>query len=155
MALSFRRRCSADDAFIQALASEAFQEYTTDSRARALPMTRDANAITIVATDEDVQVGFAVLRIKSSANAYLDAIAVSTRARGRGVGSSLLRRAESEAKTQRARALDLVTAEANLAALELFLKHGFRIIRSMPRFYPRGQNAHLLRKDLGDGGSAP
>jgi ribosomal protein S18 acetylase RimI-like enzyme len=68
--------------------------------------------------------------------------------RGRGVGRALLDAAERAAADAGARALELVTAEANLAALELFLKSDYRIVRTLPSFYPRGQTAHVLRKTL-------
>jgi len=67
--------------------------------------------------------------------AYLSAIAVVDQERGRGVGRKLLDQAEREARRSGARGLRLHTANSNVAALELFLKRGFRIHCRWPRFY--------------------
>ena len=44
--------------------------------------------------------------------------------------------------------LELCTADYNLAALDLFYRHGFRLVRRRERFYDRGQDACILVKDL-------
>jgi ribosomal protein S18 acetylase RimI-like enzyme len=60
----------------------------------------------------------------------------------------LLAGAESAARRRRALELRLVTAEANVAALDLFLRSGFEIVERLERYYPRGQNAVVMRKEL-------
>jgi ribosomal protein S18 acetylase RimI-like enzyme len=47
-----------------------------------------------------------------------------------------------------ARDVRLMTAQANVEALELFLKSGFRISERVARFYPRGQDACALVRRL-------
>jgi ribosomal protein S18 acetylase RimI-like enzyme len=44
--------------------------------------------------------------------------------------------------------LRLVTAEANVAALDAFLRAGFVIAERHERFYPRGQNAVSMKRSL-------
>jgi [ribosomal protein S18]-alanine N-acetyltransferase len=145
MKLELRRSRPSDDAFIARLSGSAFSEYTLDARERSAGSRRAAT--TLVATFGDRPIGFAVLRIKGAV-AHLDAIAVVEQHRGRGVGRALLESTEREAKRGGSHSVELATAEANLAALELFLKCGYRIARTMPGFYPRGQTAHLLEKRL-------
>ena len=73
-------------------------------------------------------------------DAALQAIAVELRERGRGIGGRLMH-ASARGTKQGAATLRLCTAQANVEALALFIKHGFRIERRMPRFYPNGQDA--------------
>jgi len=145
MDVALRRREPGDDAFIEQLSEEAFGEYNPEARVRALPMARAGT--TQVATYAGKPIGFAVIR-RAGRSAHLDAIAVSLEVRGRGVGRLLLDAAERAAVTLGASSLELATAEANLAALELFLKSGYRIRKTVARFYPRGQTAHVLYKPL-------
>jgi [ribosomal protein S18]-alanine N-acetyltransferase len=145
MKLSLRRRRPSDDAFILQLSEAAFSEYALDARERALRSS--GAATTLVAVLAERPVGFVVVRCKA-AIAQIEAIAVAEQQRGRGVGQALLSAAEREAKRTRAASVELATAASNLAALDLFLKAGYRIVRSQPRFYQRGQSAHLLSKRL-------
>jgi ribosomal-protein-alanine N-acetyltransferase len=74
------------------------------------------------------------------------AVAVARRARARGIGGQLMHVAERHAFAGGVRRLTLFTADANLAALDLFLRRGFRIIARKPGFYARGQDACQLEK---------
>lgn len=140
--LALRRFRPSDAAFVRALSQAAFSEYASDAAERS---TRSGT--TVVATLGERAVGFFTLRV-TGGSAHLVAIAVVERERGHGVGRSLLRAAEREAGRAGARAMELATAESNLAALQLFLASGYRIERTVPRYYPRGQAAHLLEKRL-------
>jgi ribosomal protein S18 acetylase RimI-like enzyme len=104
--------------------------------------------VAIVAVVDEIAAGFAMLTVHGGARASLDAIAVDAAHRGRGVGKALLAGAESAARRRRALELRLVTAEANVAALDLFLRSGFEIVERLERYYPRGQNAVVMRKEL-------
>ena len=117
-------------------------------RAATLPGT-----LTLVAVVTRDPIGFAMLTThgteeQRSRIVSLDAIAVDAAHRGRGVGKALLAGAEGEARKRRAAELRLVTAEANVAALDLFLRSGFEIVERLERYYPRGQNAVAMRKKL-------
>jgi ribosomal protein S18 acetylase RimI-like enzyme len=91
--------------------------------------------VTLVAEREGVQLGFVVVRIERDRLAELVAIAVVERERGRGVGSALLKAAEIRARAGGTPGITLHTAEANVAALELFTKRGFRVRRRLRRYY--------------------
>lgn len=145
MAVRLRARRPSDDVSIDAIARAAFAEYSLD------PDARIRGARTIVATLDEKLIGFASLRIRLPF-AHLDAIAVGESARGRGVGRALLGAIEHAALLAGAERMQLVTAESNLAALDLFLKQGYRIVRTHRRFYERGQTAHVLEKPLAPAG---
>ena len=112
---------------------------------RALLLSSFLSSSLLVACSEEEPLGFAIVAFRSPA-VSLDAIAVSEERRGSGIGKRLLRAAEGEAKRRGAGQMTLVTAEANLGALDLFLKAGFRIEKRLPRYYRRGQDAVRLRK---------
>ena len=139
-----------DEEFIALLAHEAFDEFTP----RAVPHTLDMvqRFHTLVALRGGHRVGFLTLSGRAEDVFVVQAIAVSARHRGRGIGHRLMQAFESIARAQRAERLELCTADCNLAALDLFLKRGFRIVRRRERFYDRGQAACILVKS---GGQSP
>ena len=132
---------------MRALCQAAFGEYSSDAGSRATAMLK-ADTQLFVCERDGRPVGFAALTFGPPSLARLDAIAVVEEWRGRGIGQALLAVAEGRARHAGASRLRLVTADSNLAALDLFLKHGYRIVRTCPRYYQRGQNAHVLERDL-------
>jgi ribosomal protein S18 acetylase RimI-like enzyme len=138
----------SDAAFVERLSGEVFSEYTPGAAPRTAAMTQADGARTLVATVDRRPAGFAVIRASGDV-AHLDAIAVQEVQRGRGLGRRLLSAAEAEAERRGAKLVRLVTADANLAALELFFKTGYFIERRLRRYYPRGQDALRLVKRLG------
>jgi ribosomal protein S18 acetylase RimI-like enzyme len=137
---------SGDDAFIARLAHDAFDEFTPRAVPHTLGMVRRFR--TLVALRGGRRVGFITLSGQDDDVFVVQAIAVISRERGRGVGQQLMHAFESIAGTHGARRLELCTADCNLAALDLFFKRGFHILRRRERFYDRGQAACILVKDL-------
>jgi ribosomal protein S18 acetylase RimI-like enzyme len=131
--LLFRRRSATDDAFIARLSVRAFGEYAKNPEWTTLDMAH--RGTTWLAWNGDRPVGFAIYEGAGAIHAGLSAIAVEEQARGAGVGAALLAHVERELAAAGTRELRLFTALANLSALELFLKRGFRVIRRVPRFY--------------------
>jgi ribosomal protein S18 acetylase RimI-like enzyme len=136
----------SDEAFIADLGRLAFGEYAPDPGVGVLSMARRGR--TVVAVEDDDPVGFAIVETKAAGVAHLSAITVAEHARGRGVAHALLRAAENVAKRAGAPALGLVTADSNLAALDLFLHSGFERVERVSRYYQRGQNAVRMEKIL-------
>jgi [ribosomal protein S18]-alanine N-acetyltransferase len=135
----------ADDHFIARLAHDAFDEYTPRAVQHTLDMARHFR--TLVALRGERRVGFLTLSGRSGDVFVVQAIAVSRRERGRGIGHRLMQAFESLAAAEGARRLELCTADCNLAALDLFLKRGFRLTRRREGFYDRGQAACILVKE--------
>ncbi len=148
--LRLRRRKGSDDRFIARLAEHAFAEYSRSPGDSTLSMARAG--MTWVACRADVPVGFVIARGEGRAVAELCAIAVDEQARGQGVGRALLSGVERALGAEGIVELSLHTAQANLAALELFLKHGYRIERRLPRFYRGVFDACAMRKRVGSHG---
>jgi ribosomal protein S18 acetylase RimI-like enzyme len=141
----------ADAPFVEKLAHAAFGEYSPRAGAPSVRAATLPGVVAIVAVGAPDPIGFAMLTIhatKAAPFASLDAIAVDEKERGRGVGKALLAGAERAAKKHRVKEIRLVTAESNVAALDLFLRSGFSIVERLERYYPRGQNAVAMRKRL-------
>lgn len=146
--LDVRFRDPEDDAFIARLGGEAFSEFSSGAREHTLRMAqRFVTLIAVRGGEREERVGFAILE-DSGAVVELQAIAVVESERGRGVGRALLRSAEAWARARSASRLRLRTAEANLAALELFVRAGFRLEERLPRHYRRVFDAFVLSKPL-------
>jgi ribosomal protein S18 acetylase RimI-like enzyme len=142
--LRLRRRISADDLYIARIAERAFAEYSRRPGDSTVSMARSGS--TWVACREERLLGFAVVRGEGAGVAELCAIAVDELARGQGVGRALLTQVERALSAEGIRELSLHTAQANLSAMELFLKHGFRVERRLPRFYRGVFEACAMRK---------
>jgi ribosomal protein S18 acetylase RimI-like enzyme len=137
----------ADDAFVARLADEAFGEYAAKPSRYLTSLTRRATTRTWIAFDDGVPIGLVVVELTAGEAAVL-AVAVSAGSRARGVGGQLMQVAERYALAHGAGRLTLSTADSNLAALDLFLRRGFRIIARKPGFYSRGQAACQMHKAL-------
>jgi ribosomal-protein-alanine N-acetyltransferase len=141
------RPYQADDVpFVANLAHQVFAEYTPRAMSHTLDIA--AHFTTVLALRSGRRAGFIAVDGNRGGTAFLHAIAVARRERGRGVGQELMAECERIARARGARRIELCTADSNLAALELFLRNGFRIVRRRQRFYERGQNACILLKEL-------
>lgn len=142
---------ASDAPFVEKLARAAFGEYSPRAGAPSVEAATQPGVVAIVAASASEPIGFAMLTIhatRGASFASLDAIAVDERERGRGVGKALLAGVERAAKKHRVKEIRLVTAESNVAALDLFIRSGFAISERHARYYPRGQNAVSMRKRL-------
>lgn len=162
--LSIRPYASTDDEFIAALAHDAFLEYSPRAVPHTLALVR--RCTTFVAVREgrrrdapplagmadslrrQSRVGFVAAGDEGNGTLSVHAIAVVRGERGRGIGERLMGAFELLARRRGARRLELCTADYNLAALDLFYRRGFRLLRRRERFYERGQDACVLIKDL-------
>ncbi len=145
--LAVRDWTPADDAFVARLSDEAFGEYGARPSRYTLGVTHSSRARTWLVTEGGAPVGMVMLELRDGVGMVL-AVAVARQARGRGIGRLLMRVAERHAVARGARRLSLYAADANLAALDLFLRSGFRIRARKPDFYGRYRDACRLEKRL-------
>lgn len=142
------RRYTPDDApFVAELSDRSFAEYGARPSRYTLSVIQRPTTHTWLAVELAAPLGMIVLELAGTSAAVL-AVAVSERQRGRGVGGVLMQAAERYARAHGVQRLTLFTADSNLAALDLFLRRGFRIVRRKPGFYSRGQDACELTKEL-------
>jgi ribosomal protein S18 acetylase RimI-like enzyme len=119
------------------------------SRRRLQHWITAPNAILLVAAGKHELLGSAlVLQRTDSPAARLYSIAISPAARGQGLGSKLLHKAEALAREQGSTAMRLEVAAGNTAAIGLYQKLGYRVFGRKPVYYEDGQDALRMHKPL-------
>jgi ribosomal protein S18 acetylase RimI-like enzyme len=146
--ITLRAAKPSDTRFIRQLAGQAFAEYDPTAALTTGNMLLEPGARALLAERAGRPLGFVIVRPQAGQALALNAIAVAERERGRGVGQRLLRAVEQFARARGCRTLALTTAQANVAALELFLRSGFEIVDRSSRHYFGGQPACRLEKRL-------
>jgi ribosomal-protein-alanine N-acetyltransferase len=79
---------------------------------------------------------------------HIVTIDVVASARRSGVGSLLLRSAEDRLRSAGSRAVALETAVDNISALAFYKRHGYNVVKTIPRYYSNGVDALVLQKEL-------
>jgi ribosomal-protein-alanine N-acetyltransferase len=92
-------------------------------------------------------VGFIVAEAGRQAG-HIITIDIVKEARGTGLGSRLMALAEERLRQARCRAVYLEAAVDNRAALAFYKRHGYFLLKTIPRYYSNGVDAFVLKKDL-------
>ncbi|HET8824012.1 MAG TPA: N-acetyltransferase [Terriglobales bacterium] len=79
---------------------------------------------------------------------HIITIDVRAEARRHRVGSALLELAEKQLNLWKSDIVRLETAVDNISALSFYKRHGYHVIKTIPRYYSNGVDALLLEKDL-------
>jgi [ribosomal protein S18]-alanine N-acetyltransferase len=93
-------------------------------------------------------VGFLVAASRQRGVGHIVTIDVLSEARRHGLGSTLLRMGEERFRASGYRSVRLETAVDNLGALAFYKRHGYDVVKTVPRYYSNGVDALLLEKDL-------
>jgi ribosomal-protein-alanine N-acetyltransferase len=150
--ISIRPATPLDVSYVGALSKKAFQKYGPYET--ILPRWLESGITSsFIAIIEERPVGFAMLgRPSQKSNFFgmleLLAVAVEPANRGLGIGDLLMREVERTASKQEVEKVILHTAVKNIAGRGLFNKHGFKPLKVKKNFYPEGQDALLMCKDL-------
>lgn len=108
-----------------------------------------AHAELIVAAQNDFLLGYAlVLYRRGTSMARLYSLAVSSSARGKGIGHALLLDAETKAMGHDRHFLRLEVNCHNQAAIGLYRHHGFYTIAELPQYYEDGSDGVRMEKAL-------
>lgn len=150
--ITLRPAKDSDACFIRRLSGKVFKVYGPYEE--YLPKWFESgNGVTIVACMDRQAVGYAM--IGDLSNKYdlrqvseLLAIAVYPEKQCKGIGGLLLREADRKAIELNVNRIFLHTATKNLKARSLFIKNGYRPWEIKNRFYPKGQDAIAMSKDL-------
>lgn len=98
-------------------------------------------------SDSNHILGFIVAE-RNRALGHIITIDVLQEARRHRIGSVLLSAAESQLGSWKCSKVQLETAVDNIAALTFYKRHGYSVIKTVPRYYSNGVDALLLEKDL-------
>jgi len=145
---SIRQARSADLDQLLALERSAF---TTDhlSRRQYRQHLRSDTALVLAAVDPGGLLGKAVVFYRHGSDiARLYSIAVSARARGRGVAKALLAAVERSAHARGCRRLRLEVRQDNAAAIALYERAGYQRFAAHAQYYEDGADAWRYEKAL-------
>lgn len=92
--------------------------------------------------------GFLVGERAARGTGHIITIDVRQSGRRHGIGSALLHAAEERLRSSNCAAVRLETSVDNVAALSFYKRHGYHVIRTIPRYYSNGIDALLLEKNL-------
>lgn len=95
-------------------------------------------------------VGFIVGEVGRSGTGHIITIDVLATARRSGIGSRLLSAAESRLGVANCRSVTLETAVDNHSALAFYKRHGYFLVKTVPRYYSNDVDAFVLQKPLHD-----
>jgi ribosomal-protein-alanine acetyltransferase len=109
---------------------------------------------TLLVAEESMLIGFIMVRTLGP-EWEIENVAVSSPARGRGVGKALVAAVLSDAKHRRAESIILEVRASNVAARGLYSRAGFAKVGHRPGYYSHpDEDAVLYRWELGSGLSA-
>jgi ribosomal-protein-alanine N-acetyltransferase len=147
-----REAVPSDEGFINRLSAKVFNSYGPYSE--MIPRWLElGTTITLVALEEGKPVGFVMLgslehdlRIPTVSEVL--AIAVEPHRQRVGIGETLLREIENKAASMGEKRLFLHTAIENVAAQKLFIKNAYLLQENKRSFYPKGQDALMMVKEI-------
>jgi ribosomal protein S18 acetylase RimI-like enzyme len=147
-----RQAVPSDVGFIIRLSGKVFNIYGPYREMIRLWLDLDTT-ITFIALQEGEPAGFAMLGTIESdltipAVTEILAIAVGPDRQRMGVGQMLLREVEKRAASVGEKRLILHTATGNIAAQKLFMKNAYRPLETKRKFYPKGQDALMMVKEI-------
>lgn len=150
--ISIRPATPLDVNYIRALSKKSFQKYGPYEN--VLPCWLESGITSsFIAIMQERPVGFAMLGQPFQKNNFfgtleLLAVAVEPASQRLGIGDLLMKEVERTASEQEVQKVILHTAIKNLPARRLFSKHGFKALKVKKKFYPEGQDALLMCKDI-------
>jgi len=134
---------------------ECFAPGIAYSRVELAAYIRLRGAFTVVAeaagpvVESDAAIlGFIIARANRQGIGHILTIDVPLQSRRLGVGSKLLATAEERLRAAPCHTVVLETAVDNSTALTFYKRHGYSVVKTIPRYYSNGLDAFVLEKDL-------
>ncbi len=119
-----------------------------DSVELAYFMNREG-AETIVAEEDGRIVAFLIMEVhRTRRTATIITLDVRESHRRSGYGSRLLQRSEEMLEDYGVESYDLQVDVGNRGAIGFYKRHGFRAVRTLPKYYSNGHDAYLMVKEL-------
>ncbi len=112
------------------------------------PVTKDKTARKPGSQPGSEIVGFIVVEQDSRGRGHVITLDVRPTTRRAGVGTQLMQAAELRLRAAGCHAVFLETAVNNLTALSFYKRHGYSVLKTIPRYYQNNLDAFLLGKRL-------
>ena len=111
-------------------------------------MNRDGAETLVLEEDGDI-VAFLIMEVhRTRRTATIVTLDVRETHRRNRCGTQLLERAEDILREYGVEAYDLQVDVMNRGAITFYKKHGFKTVRTLPRYYANGNDAFLMVKEL-------
>jgi len=133
--------------FAPEIAYSAFELKTYINRKGSFTFVAESSELSEGKSGGTSIIGF-IVGEQSRGTGHIITIDVRTEARRHRVGSELLKLAEKQLRLWKSNAVRLETAVDNISALSFYNRHGYHVIKTIPRYYSNGLDALLLEKDL-------
>jgi ribosomal-protein-alanine N-acetyltransferase len=150
--IHIREGLFSDEKFVCQLSGKVFSIYGPYQEMVSRWLEMDTT-ITLVALVHGKAAGFVMFGSVNEARdvpaaSEILAIAVEPSLQGLGIGQMLMREIEKKAVAAGERRIYLHTAVGNIPAQKLFAKNSYCPTEMKPHFYPRGQDALLMLKEI-------
>lgn len=149
--MDYRLYKSEDFESVYAIEEICFHLPFRFGRAHMRRLVNAPNGATWIAEEGGKMAGFAIvewIRHARGTSAYIDTIEVLPEYRGRGAGSSLLRRVEGAARKSGAQTVWLHVDSTNTRAIQLYESNHYLYFDREEHFYAPGRGALIYRKTL-------
>ncbi len=93
-------------------------------------------------------VGYVTAALDKDGYGHIMSIAVDPEFRGMGIGKALIRAVESRLRRDGVKGVRLEVAVSNSIAIKLYEGLGYKLVRVLRNYYPDGEDAYLMIKDL-------
>ncbi|HVP43731.1 MAG TPA: N-acetyltransferase [Terriglobales bacterium] len=127
---------------------ECFAEGISYSQPELHQYMRRRGAFTLVKEDGRGIAAFLVAESSRRRTGHIITIDVQKRARRRGCGSELLLAAEQRLRAGGCGAIVLEVAVDNATAIRFYKRHGYSVVKTIPRYYLDSVDALLMGKPL-------
>ena len=124
-----------------------FSPGTSYSRMELRYYLRRRGGFALVAANASGEIAGFIVAQQGKAG-HIITIDVVAGARRSGVGSRLLRAAEERLRAAGSLEVSLETAVDNISALSFYKRHGYAVVKTLPRYYSNGVDALELIKKL-------
>ncbi len=148
MGTLIREATSADFRTLWQIDQECFTAGISYSQAELRHYMKRRGAFTLVKEDGRSIAGFLVAESSRRGAGHIITIDVLPRARRAGIGSELLRAGEQRLLDSGCDAVLLETAVDNQAAIRFYKRHGYSVLKTIPRYYMGSLDALLMGKRL-------
>ena len=139
---------AADLETLWQLDQRCFPEQIAYSREELAYYLRSKTAICIVASEEDRIVGFILGHLDRRGFGHIVTLDVDPAYRHSGLGTMLMQALEKRFRGGDCRSILLEVAVNNFAALSFYKKHGYSVLKTLPRYYPGGLDGLLMGKSI-------
>ncbi|HXE91163.1 MAG TPA: GNAT family N-acetyltransferase [Terriglobales bacterium] len=143
-----RDQCPADFETLWRIDQECFPPGIAYPREELAYYLGQKNAFALVAEQGGVIAGFVVGEVLRRGAGHIITLDVREAARRAGLGSRLMRAAEERLCSAGCHMVFLETAVDNLAALTFYKRHGYSVLRTLPRYYQGSVDGLRMEKRL-------